>query len=187
MQNRVQNFFSYHLIFPGNFVLFIYQMSNGSHFGAGAVLSLESDSKTDAIKELIRKASTFTGIGNIANLEEAVIARENLQSTACGHGIAFAHGKTKQIRDIAIGLGISKKGIRFSTPDGIPIHLLFVIASPPSEHIDYLMVLSSLARICYDKCFVKEVVEDLSLAEVERKFSQKLKETLDKIKLKFYG
>ena len=187
MQSYVKNFLSFHLIFLGNFVLFIYQMSNGSHFKAGAVLSLESDSKTDAIKELIRKASAFTGIGNIAQLEEAVIARENLQSTACGHGIAFAHGKTKQISDIAIMLGISKKGIRFSTPDGVPIHLLFVIASPPSEHIHYLMVLSSLARICYDKCFIKEVVEDLSLAEVAKKFSQKLKATLDKIKLKFYG
>ncbi len=175
------------MIFLGNFALFVYQMINGGHFSAGAVLSLESDSKTDAIKELIRKASTFTGISNIAGLEEAVIARENLQSTACGHGIAFAHGKTEQVSDIVIVLGISKKGIRFSTPDSTPVHLLFVIASPPSEHIHYLMVLSSLARICYDKCFIKEVVEDLSLAEVEKKFSQRLKKTLDKIKLKIYG
>ncbi len=162
-------------------------MNTGSHFSGGAVLCLESESKNDAIKELIRKAPAFTRIGNRTRLEKAVIERENIQSTACGHGIAFAHGKTDQVDDVAIVLGISKKGIRFSAPDGGPVHLLFVIASPPSDHRHYLMVLSSLARICYDRRFVREVVDKLSLKEIEKKLSKKLNENLNRFQQKICG
>jgi PTS system nitrogen regulatory IIA component len=148
---------------------------------------LESESKNDAIKELIRKAPALTGICNRDRLEEAVIARENIQSTACGHGIAFAHGKTDQVDDIAIVLGISKKGIRFSTPDGGPVHLLFIIASPASDHRHYLMVLSSLARICYDRRFVREIVDKLSLKQIEKKLSKRLQENLTIYRQKISG
>jgi hypothetical protein len=61
-----------------------------------------------------------------------------------------------------------------------------VIASPPSDHLDYLMVLSSLARICYDSCFVKEAIEVLSENEVERRIAQLLKDSLKESKLKTY-
>ena len=176
----------YYLIFSAILVSLICEMDGGTHFTGGTAHSLESESGFEAIRELIQKAPVFTGITDVAELEEAVISREHLQSTACGHGIAFAHGKAEHIKEIAVVLGISKKGISFNTPDGGPVHLLFIIASPPNEHLGYLMVLSSLARICYDECFVKEAVEILSEEEVAKRVAQLLNDMLNKSKLTMY-
>ena len=152
-------------------------------FKHGAIQAIDSKDKIAAIRELIHKAPVFRGVDNLKELENAVIRRENLRSTACGHGIAFAHGKTKQVKEVLTVLGISREGIEFSTPDGKPVNLLFVIASPPDFQFEYLSVLSCLARIFYDQGLIKEVLKSLSFSEIEKKISALLKVSLDRFKI----
>ena len=45
-----------------------------------------------------------------------------------------------------IALGISKEGIEYGSSDGMPDHLLFVIASSPSIQMEYLGALSTILR-----------------------------------------
>jgi PTS system nitrogen regulatory IIA component len=158
-------------------------MSSCSCFKVGAIQALDSKDKFAAIRELIQKAPVFTEISNLKALEDAVIMRENLLSTACGHGIAFAHGKTEQVREVLTVLGISREGIDFSTPDGKPVNLLFLIASPPNSQTEYLSVLSCLARIFHDQGLINEVLKALSFREIEKKISGMLKVYLDRFKM----
>jgi mannitol/fructose-specific phosphotransferase system IIA component (Ntr-type) len=60
--------------------------------------------------------------------------------------VAVAHGRVKGLSRVLIGLGVSKAGISFDSPDCKPVHLLFIIASPPHSHFDYLRALSTLVR-----------------------------------------
>ena len=116
-------------------------------FGSGTVVSdLASSDKYDAIRELIRRARVFDEITDRDAFEEAVIARERLQSTGLGHGVAVAHGRTPGTHRVLIALGLSRDGIPFESPDGERVQLLFLIASPPSMSLDYLQALSTLVR-----------------------------------------
>ncbi len=153
-------------------------------FKRGAVQDISSTSKLDAIRELISKSPAFEMVRDRRKLEEAVMQREQLQSTACGHGIAFAHAKTDQVQDVVVVLGISRSGICCGTPDGRPVHLLFIIASPPDTPLDYLMVLSALARVLYAGCFSEDDLQNLSFEQIERKLSDRLMRVLDSISVK---
>ena len=152
-------------------------------FKSGAVRRLVSKAKFDAIRELIRKSPAFRKVENLEKLEEAVVQREQIQSTACGHGIAFAHAKTDQVSNIVVVLGVSRTGIDFGTPDGNPVNLLFIIASPLDTPLEYLMTLSALARIFYDGCFTKEDLKSLTLPGIGAKLIAQLKNAFDVARL----
>ena len=140
-----------------------------------SVLDIRSESKFDAIRELIQKASSILRMEDLKSLETAVIRREKLQSTACGHNVAFAHGKTDQVDDIVIVLGVSPAGIPFGSPDGKPVHMLFLIVSHPKKQLEYLMVLSSLARIFHDERCKADLFSKLTAADVRVKLRKLLK------------
>jgi PTS system nitrogen regulatory IIA component len=104
-----------------------------------------------------------------AGFEDAVITRERQQTTGFGHGVAVAHGRVKGVPRVLIALGISRAGIPFDAPDGAPVHLLFVIASPPELSLDYLQALSTLVRCLRDKTDRDRLIDAASAAEIEER------------------
>ena len=126
------------------------------------VFDLQSTDKYEALREVIRRAAVFKEIGNLDALESAVIARERLQSTGFGHGVAVAHGRAEGVERVLIAMGISRAGIPFESPDGEPVRLLFVIASPLMVSLDYLHALSTLVR-----CLRHQPLRDRLLAARE--------------------
>ncbi len=116
-------------------------------FDRGSVVpDLTSTDKYDAIREIIRRALVFREIEGAEAFEEAVLARERLQSTGFGHGVAVAHGRAPGVTRVLIAMGTSRQGIPYESPDDELVRLLFVIASPVNVSIDYLQALSTLAR-----------------------------------------
>jgi PTS system nitrogen regulatory IIA component len=116
-------------------------------FQSGTVVTdLAGPDKYQAIGELIRRAPVFNRLPDRRAFEQSVLDRERLQSTGLGHGVAVAHGRTSGVERVLVALGLSRTGIPFDSPDGEPVQLLFVIASPPSLSLDYLQVLSTLVR-----------------------------------------
>jgi nitrogen PTS system EIIA component len=135
-------------------------MSMHHCFDHGTVVSdLRSTDKFDALGELIRTAPVFDEIADRRLFEQAVIARERLHTTGFGHGVAVAHGRVAGVQRVLIALGVSRAGIPFGSPDGEPVRLLFVIASPHQVSLDYLQALSTLVR-----CVRREDVRDALLA-----------------------
>ena len=121
-------------------------------FQNGSVVpDLHSTDKFEALREVIRRAAVFHDVDERAKLEEAVIARERQQTTGFGHGVAVAHGRVQGVPRVLIALGVSPTGINYDSPDGEPVRLLFVIASPPNLSLDYLQALSTLVRCIRDQ------------------------------------
>jgi PTS system nitrogen regulatory IIA component len=134
-------------------------------FNTGSVVArLSSTEKHDALRELIHNAPVFKEIGSQDAFEKAVIARERLQTTGLGHGVAVAHGRAAGVERVLIALGVSHAGIPWEAPDSEPVRLLFVIASPLHVSLDYLQVLSTLVR-CMRDCGQRDALLAAGSAE----------------------
>jgi nitrogen PTS system EIIA component len=114
------------------------------------ICDLHGADKYEAIGDLIRRAPVFQALPDRQALVEAVAARERLQSTGLGHGVAVAHGRVPGAAGVLVALGVHRTGIAWDSPDGEPVRLLFVIASPLAVSLEYLQVLSNLVRCLRD-------------------------------------
>lgn len=101
---------------------------------------------------------------------EALRAREAVHSTALGAGLAIPHARTAAAdapRFVAARLGMA---IDFDAPDGLPVDLVFLLVSPPSDPGAHVKHLALLARRLQDP----EVVEGLRRAPDEAGFRRTL-------------
>lgn len=142
-------------------------------FQAGTVVpDLVSTDKESAIRELVRRAPVFGELPDLGRFTEAVLQRERLQTTGFGHGVAVAHGRVADAGRVLIALGVSREGIPFDAADGQPVHLLFVIASPPEMNLDYLQALSCLVRALREREVREALLAHREAAEVERRIRE---------------
>jgi excisionase family DNA binding protein len=101
-----------------------------------------------AIESLAARASANGWITDKAWLVGAVVAREQLASTAMEGGIAFLHTRERNAQKISrpfIVFGRSHAGIDFGGPDNKPTHLFFLLGLKFDKL--HLPILGRLARI----------------------------------------
>jgi excisionase family DNA binding protein len=101
-----------------------------------------------AIESLAARASANGWITDRAWLVGAVVAREQLASTAMEGGIAFLHTRERNAQRISrpfVVFGRSHAGIDFGGPDGKPTHLFFLLGLKYDRL--HLPILGRLARI----------------------------------------
>lgn len=114
------------------------------------ILDLTAATRDAALRQII---ATMAGEGKLPDAEAflaEVRAREEVQSTLMGRGVAFPHARTNAVSDIVLGIGRSREGVPFG-PGGELAHLLFVVAVPQRRASDYLACVGSLARLARDE------------------------------------
>ncbi|NQT21080.1 MAG: PTS sugar transporter subunit IIA [Planctomycetes bacterium] len=119
-------------------------------------LNLKSSRKIDAIKEIVDHIASTGKIVDKVGLFQAIIEREELQSTAlnCGAAVpharidaALARARTDAVRGIIMALGISQQGIDFDAPDNSPANLIFLIAAPKTANSEYIHLLEHVCKL----------------------------------------
>ncbi|MCA1754627.1 MAG: PTS sugar transporter subunit IIA [Spirochaeta sp.] len=143
-----------------------------SFFSDGSVVwNIESTDKFEAIREIVYRSQVFRQAPqlNIEDFASKVIAREKVQSTGFGHGVAVAHGRTPEVTVPLVALGIFTEGLEFGAMDNQPVQLLFVVANHPDSEMDYLKVLSCLVGLVRNELFRRELLSCESRKELERK------------------
>jgi len=131
------------------------------HFSeAMFVPALQARTKDGVLEELVNSFVAAGAVRNAALVLEMIHRREELGSTGIGHGIAIPHGRTTAAAKLQIAFGFSKRGLSWGALDAKPVHLVFMVLSPPHEQDNrYLPVLGRL-------------VEVLSHPEEREKFAQ---------------
>lgn len=104
---------------------------------AHILTGLEAATKEEAIQKMVEalfpiESPARVGVGHTAVLE-TLLARERLQTTALGKGIACPHTRIAGFQGFAMSIGISRKGIPFDSPDGKPVHIILLLISSLSK------------------------------------------------------
>ncbi len=111
------------------------------------VVNLEAETKEDAIQQLTQVLIQSNHLHeDRERLLDSILTREREISTCVGGGLAVPHGVLTEGEKIVGAMGISMKGLPFETPDGIPVHCMVVLGTPPSKRTHHLKVLAALAR-----------------------------------------
>jgi mannitol/fructose-specific phosphotransferase system IIA component (Ntr-type) len=108
----------------------------------GAILSnLRARTKEEAVREMV-SALHAEGCVREADREEvvqAILHREQLGSTAFGQiGVALPEARHPVVARMVGTIALSHGGVDFDAPDGGPVHILFLVISPPSTPGDFL-------------------------------------------------
>jgi len=111
------------------------------------VLNLQSKEKFEVIGELVRPLVATGAITEESEFVSAIVRRENMESTGIGLGVAIPHARTKAVSSIVLAFGRSDSGVDFSSLDGKPSHLIFLIAAPEEQKTEYIMTLARLSKL----------------------------------------
>lgn len=111
------------------------------------MLDIKSEEKVAVIKELTQILIDKNIIADPEAFFDAVLKRENMESTGIGLGVAIPHARTGAVKNIAVVFGRSPKGVDFSSLDGQPSNLIFLIAAPEDKKTEYIMTLARLSKL----------------------------------------
>ncbi|MCX5642558.1 MAG: PTS sugar transporter subunit IIA [Candidatus Omnitrophica bacterium] len=117
------------------------------------VPSLRSTNKESVVKEMVEALVKAGSVKNAAQAVEVLLEREKLGSTGIGQNIAVPHAKSEEVKNLALGVGISEKGVDFEALDGDPVNIIFMVIAPIDATGLHLKVLARIARLLKDKVF----------------------------------
>lgn len=129
---------------------------------------LESEDKEAVIREM---TATLMEAGKIKkeqfeSIVTAIMKREELGTTGIGRGVAVPHTKHPSIEQLVGTVAVSKSGIQFDALDGDPVHLLFLLISPPDRPGDHLRALENISRRLRDDTFCRFLKQSKTVDEI---------------------
>ena len=131
---------------------------------------LVSNTKNEILYELIQ---ILVDAGVISDREEAfrvIRAREDQSSTGLADGIAVPHAKTALVDKLTMAIGIKPEGMDFSSLDGQPSKIFFLMLAAPDQSGPHIEALSEIARITRSSSFVRVLTSARSAEEVVELF-----------------
>ncbi len=113
------------------------------------VLLVESEripTKDAALAALANMLAASSGV-QAELLEEKLKARERVQSTAIGHGIAIPHTSFATLDRQLAALIIARDGIPFEAIDGEPARIIMGVIGPTAGPSAHLRLLARVSRL----------------------------------------
>ena len=113
------------------------------------VLNVAVAKRTTALHDIARLLDGHPDVANFAGFYEELLARDRLDTTSLGNGIALPHARTEHVKKIVVAVGRCDAGIPFDDKGEI-VKLFFVLGTPKSKPGDYLAVVSALCKLLRD-------------------------------------
>jgi nitrogen PTS system EIIA component len=132
------------------------------------VAALGGRTKPAVIDELARVVSSHHPEIDHLRLVMALEDRERLNSTALGEGVAIPHGKLPGLRRVIAAFGRSAGGVDFSSLDGKPTNLFFLLVAPEDSAGAHLKALARISRLLKDESFRRRLMAAADAADLYR-------------------
>ncbi len=109
--------------------------------------------RDSALLFMLGHARAAGAVGDVDSVHELLLLRERLGSTGVGKGVAAPNARALAVLEARCILARSERGIDWNSPDGMPVHLVLLVLSPPElpvlahvESVASAMTLTRLAR-----------------------------------------
>ena len=127
-----------------------FEMEPSIHLGVlvrpgAVVLGLDGIDKREALRRLAEALAASRPEIDGKDLFDRVWKREEAVSTAIGDGVAVPHARLDRTGDPGVALGISRTGIPFEADGKEVVHLIFLLATPHSQPLNQVKILSRIA------------------------------------------
>ncbi len=124
--------------------------------------------KTSFLREIVsRVKSRLEGIDE-ERLLVRLVEREEEVTTGIGHGVAIPHATVEGLDQTHCVIAQIPEGLDFNALDSSPVHLIFLLISPPSSVGVHLRLLARIARIVSRDKFVYRVATAGSARDIYR-------------------
>ena len=102
----------------------------------------------------------------------ALSRREEIGSTAIGHGLAIPHARIAGISEPIVLILRTKSPIKFGAPDHQPVSILFVILVPEHAAEEHLKILGTASAMFSERAFRDRLDAATGPAAIKRLFSE---------------
>lgn len=109
------------------------------------------DSIAQAVHLLVERMAAGGNLQDVAAFEADVQAREALGGTCVGGGLAIPHAKSAAVTKPGLAALTLDPPLACTTPDGLPVRMMFLIAAPADANDLHVQVLAELATLLLDK------------------------------------
>lgn len=92
-------------------------------------------------------------------------AREQLQSTGVGGGVAVPHGSVEELDRQVGALLVCPAAIPFDAIDGEPVSIIFALIGPKGAPAEHLKILARVSRLLRNQAFRAKLVAASNGAE----------------------
>jgi nitrogen PTS system EIIA component len=127
--------------------------------------TLRARDRVSALHELASMLAARTR-APLELLEEQLVARERISSTAIGEGVAIPHCRFERMRHITACVAVQREGVDFGARDGRPVRLFVTLASPTHAPGTHLSVLARIAALLRDARLRQALLEAPSAAAI---------------------
>lgn len=103
--------------------------------------------REDVLRELSNRIGAIGLVPDANALVSSLLEREKLGCTGLGGGIAIPHCKLPDLADVVIAVATTAAPVDFGAPDGVPVRVLFLVASPAYAAAAHLQALARISRL----------------------------------------
>jgi fructose-specific phosphotransferase system IIA component len=130
---------------------------------------LEATDKEGVIREIVQALLDAGQVesGEFEGVVKAILKREELGSTGIGRGVAVPHTKHPSVDQLVGTVAVSKAGVEFASLDGEPVHLFFLLISPPHRPGDHLRALENISRQLRNDTFCRFLKQAKSSPDIK--------------------
>ena len=129
-------------------------------------LPLAAVDKQAAIEELITLLASNGEVQDAGRVRGAVMEREATRTTGIGEGLAIPHGKTDGVDDLVMAIGRAGVPVDFGAVDGKPVHLIWLLCSPPDKTGPHIFALARISKMMTNAAVRKQLVGAKSAREL---------------------
>ncbi len=109
--------------------------------------ALPGTSREEVLEELSARLARDGLVSEPGELVARLIDRERLGCTGLGGGVAIPHCKLRNLPAVVVAVASTATPVEFGAADGIPIDLIFLVASPAEAAAAHLQALARISRL----------------------------------------
>ncbi len=129
---------------------------------SSVIAELSSSDRNGVIRELVQALADggLLDSASVDSIVRSIITRERTRgTTGFGKGVAVPHAKVAGISRVVASVGRSPAGIDFSSLDGQPVHIVFLIVSPEEQPDEHLRAMDLVFRHLQQERFRKFMLQ----------------------------